>query len=99
MWCGGDEAVEEFRNEPRCGTCREHEAVIDEARKFMGMYGLRPIGGTLQSDDEEEQDGAHDKVPPRLPIGVAGQPSGVTELTSIGWFSSRSIWRSAVAAP
>jgi hypothetical protein len=28
--------------------------VVDEARRFMGTYGLRPIGGTLQSDDEEE---------------------------------------------
>lgn len=54
VWCGGDDTVENFRNEPRCATCRQHETVIDEARKFMGMYGLRPIGGTLQSDDEEE---------------------------------------------
>lgn len=44
-----------FRNEPRCGTCREKEGVIDEARKFLGMYGLRPLGGTLQSDDDEER--------------------------------------------
>ncbi len=56
VWCGSDDAIEEFRNEPRCGVCREHETVIDEARKFMGMYGLRPIGGTLQSDDEEERE-------------------------------------------
>jgi len=54
VWCGDTDSVESFRNEPRCATCRKHEAVIDEARKFMGMYGLRPIGGTLQSDDEEE---------------------------------------------
>ncbi|MEE2031625.1 hypothetical protein [Rhodococcus chondri] len=54
VWCGDTDAVEVFRNEPRCATCREHETVVDEARKFMGMYGLRPIGGTLQSDDEEE---------------------------------------------
>jgi len=54
VWCGDTDSVEVFRNEPRCATCRKHEAVIDEARKFMGMYGLRPIGGTLQSDDEEE---------------------------------------------
>jgi len=54
VWCGDTDSVELFRNEPRCATCRKHEAVIDEARKFMGMYGLRPIGGTLQSDDEEE---------------------------------------------
>ncbi|WP_370654868.1 hypothetical protein [Prescottella sp. R16] len=56
VWCGSDESIEDLRNEPRCGTCREHETVIDEARKFMGMYGLRPIGGTLQSDDEEERE-------------------------------------------
>ncbi|MBS9373489.1 hypothetical protein [Rhodococcus sp. B50] len=54
VWCGDTDSVELFRNEPRCATCRKHEAAIDEARKFMGMYGLRPIGGTLQSDDEEE---------------------------------------------
>ncbi len=54
VWCGGTESVEEYRNEPRCATCRHHESVIEEARRFMGMYGLRPIGGTLQSDDDEE---------------------------------------------
>ncbi|MGW0023036.1 hypothetical protein [Rhodococcus sp. NPDC003383] len=54
VWCGDVEAVEEYRNEPRCATCRKHEDIIEEARKFVGMYGLRPIGGTLQSDDEEE---------------------------------------------
>ncbi|WP_081880833.1 hypothetical protein [Prescottella defluvii] len=56
VWCGSAESIEVFRNEPRCDTCREHETVIDEARKFMGMYGLRPIGGTLQSDDDEERE-------------------------------------------
>ncbi|WP_072689756.1 hypothetical protein [Rhodococcus marinonascens] len=45
-----------FRNEPRCGACREKESVIDEARQFLGMYGLRPLGGTLQSDDDEERE-------------------------------------------
>lgn len=54
VWCGDTDSVEEFRNEPRCATCVRHESVIDEARRFMGTYGLRPIGGTLQSDDEEE---------------------------------------------
>ncbi|MFZ2529510.1 MAG: hypothetical protein WAX14_17955 [Rhodococcus sp. (in: high G+C Gram-positive bacteria)] len=54
VWCGELDAVEEYRNEPRCATCRTHEDIIEEARKFVGMYGLRPIGGTLQSDDEEE---------------------------------------------
>lgn len=54
VWCGGTDSVEEYRNEPRCATCRHHESVIEEARRFMGMYGLRPIGGTLQSDDDEE---------------------------------------------
>ncbi|MDH6288627.1 MULTISPECIES: hypothetical protein [Rhodococcus] len=56
VWCGDDNAVEMFRNEPRCGTCREKESVIDEARRFLGMYGLRPLGGTLQSDDDEERE-------------------------------------------
>lgn len=45
-----------YRNEPRCGLCREKEAVIDEAKHFIGMYGLRPLGGTLASDDEEERE-------------------------------------------
>ncbi|NLG54677.1 MAG: DUF3597 domain-containing protein [Rhodococcus sp.] len=54
VWCGGSDTVEMYRNEPRCATCRGHEEIIDEARKFVGMYGLRPIGGTLQSDDDEE---------------------------------------------
>ncbi|MDG3012291.1 hypothetical protein G4X40_19300 [Rhodococcus sp. D2-41] len=55
VWCGDSESVQMLRNEPRCATCREKEGVIDEARKFLGMYGLRPLGGTLQSDDDEER--------------------------------------------
>ncbi len=45
-----------YRNEPRCGTCRENEEIVEGARRFLGMYGLRPLGGTLQSDDEEERE-------------------------------------------
>lgn len=56
VWCGSTDAVETFRNEPRCGLCREKEAVIDDAKHFIGMYGLRPLGGTLASDDEEERE-------------------------------------------
>ncbi|CRK49489.1 conserved hypothetical protein [Rhodococcus sp. RD6.2] len=56
VWCGDDNAVDMYRNEPRCGTCRENEEVIEGARRFLGMYGLRPLGGTLQSDDEEERE-------------------------------------------
>ncbi|WP_196248574.1 hypothetical protein [Rhodococcoides fascians] len=56
VWCGSTDSVETFRNEPRCGLCREKEAVIDEAKHFIGMYGLRPLGGTLASDDEEERE-------------------------------------------
>lgn len=54
VWCGDTDSVEMFRNEPRCGTCRDQETIIDDARHFLGVYGLRPLGGTLQSDDEEE---------------------------------------------
>ncbi|MFE3292783.1 hypothetical protein [Rhodococcus sp. NPDC059234] len=56
VWCGDDVSVENYRNEPRCGTCRENEEIIEGARRFLGMYGLRPLGGTLQSDDEEERE-------------------------------------------
>ncbi|MFD4291757.1 hypothetical protein ACFWPA_03605 [Rhodococcus sp. NPDC058505] len=56
VWCGDDESVDMYRNEPRCGTCREKEEIIEGARRFLGMYGLRPLGGTLQSDDEEERE-------------------------------------------
>ena len=45
-----------FRNEPRCGKCRENECIIEDAKRFLGMYGLRPLGGTLQSDDDEERE-------------------------------------------
>ncbi|NLU82730.1 hypothetical protein HCA44_08040 [Rhodococcus sp. HNM0569] len=54
VWCGSDDDVDMFRNEPRCALCREKETIVDDARKFLGMYGLRPLGGTLQSDDDEE---------------------------------------------
>ncbi|MFC4605504.1 hypothetical protein [Rhodococcus kronopolitis] len=56
VWCGDDDSVETYRNEPRCGTCRENEEIIEGARRFLGMYGLRPLGGTLQSDDDEERE-------------------------------------------
>ncbi|QCB52644.1 hypothetical protein E5720_04895 [Rhodococcus sp. PAMC28707] len=56
MWCGSTDSIEMYRNEPRCGQCREHEAIIDEAKHFIGMYGLRPLGGTLASEDEEERE-------------------------------------------
>ncbi|MDI9895029.1 MULTISPECIES: hypothetical protein [Nocardiaceae] len=56
VWCGSTDGVETFRNEPRCGLCREKEAVIDEAKHFIGMYGLRPLGGTLASEDDEERE-------------------------------------------
>lgn len=56
VWCGDDNSVDMFRNEPRCGKCRENEGIIDDAKRFLGMYGLRPLGGTLQSDDDEERE-------------------------------------------
>lgn len=54
VWCGSREDVQDFANEPRCADCREHESTIDAARRFLGMYGLRPLGGAVTSDDEEE---------------------------------------------
>ncbi len=55
VWCGSDDSIEEYRNEHRCGACRQHESVISEARDFVRMYGLRPLGGSLDSEDEEER--------------------------------------------
>ncbi|WP_261767904.1 hypothetical protein [Rhodococcoides corynebacterioides] len=54
VWCGSREDVQDFANEPRCAECRAHESTIDAARRFLGMYGLRPLGGAVTSDDEEE---------------------------------------------
>lgn len=56
VWCGDAEGVELSANEHRCAQCREHEAVIADARRFIGMYGLRPLGGSLDSDDDEERE-------------------------------------------
>lgn len=54
MWCGSREDVEPLRDEPRCGECRALENTVDAARRFIGMYGLRPLGGAVTSDDDEE---------------------------------------------
>ncbi len=54
VWCGRREDVQDFANEPRCAECRDHESTIDAARRFLGMYGLRPLGGAVTADDEEE---------------------------------------------
>ncbi|WP_308115652.1 hypothetical protein [Rhodococcus sp. BP-241] len=54
VWCGSRTDIEIYRDEPRCGECREHENTIDAARRFIGMYGLRPLGGAVTSDDDEE---------------------------------------------
>ncbi|MDJ0394027.1 hypothetical protein QMK17_11865 [Rhodococcus sp. G-MC3] len=56
VWCGSTDSIEEYRNEPRCSLCRQQEAIIDDAKHFIGMYGLRPLGGTLSSEDEEERE-------------------------------------------
>ncbi|MXP22029.1 hypothetical protein GIY30_11800 [Gordonia sp. HNM0687] len=56
VWCSSDQDVAEFRNEPRCGRCRAAEQAISEAREFVGFYGLRPLGGSVESDDDEERE-------------------------------------------
>ncbi|RPA19867.1 hypothetical protein [Gordonia sp. OPL2] len=56
VWCSSDEDVADLRNEPRCGRCRAAEQTIAEARDFVRFYGLRPLGGSLESDDEEEHE-------------------------------------------
>ncbi len=56
VWCSSDEEVVDLRNEPRCGRCRAAEQTIAEAREFVRFYGLRPLGGSLESDDDEERE-------------------------------------------
>src|SRR5699024_1998000 len=78
VWCAGDHGVEVFAGEPRCSRCREHETVIAEARRFIGMYGLRPLGGSLDSDDEEEREyrvGARDARAALNAVRLAEQPT------------------------
>ncbi|MDS1115686.1 hypothetical protein RD149_18215 [Gordonia westfalica] len=56
VWCSSSEDIAELRGEPRCGRCRTAEQTIAAAREFVGLYGLRPLGGSLASDDEEEHE-------------------------------------------
>ncbi|NDZ96977.1 hypothetical protein G3I13_17665 [Streptomyces sp. SID6673] len=56
VWCSSDEEVIDLHNEPRCGRCRAAEQTIAEAREFIAFYALRPLGGSLESDDEEERE-------------------------------------------
>ncbi|WP_419221936.1 hypothetical protein [Gordonia sp. CPCC 206044] len=56
VWCSSDEEVVDLRDEPRCGRCRAAEQTIAEAREFIAFYGLRPLGGSLESDDDEERE-------------------------------------------
>ncbi|MGV9670819.1 MULTISPECIES: hypothetical protein [unclassified Gordonia (in: high G+C Gram-positive bacteria)] len=55
VWCSSTDDLAYFRNEPRCARCRTSEQTIAEAREFVDFYGLRPLGGSLESDDEEER--------------------------------------------
>jgi hypothetical protein len=54
VWCASDDQVELYTGEPRCALCREKEEIVADARNFMQTYGLRPLGGSLNSEDEEE---------------------------------------------
>lgn len=56
VWCSSSDDIAELRGEPRCGRCREAEQVIAAAREFVGFYGLRPLGASLTSDDDEERE-------------------------------------------
>ncbi|MCK8615500.1 hypothetical protein [Gordonia sp. C13] len=56
VWCSSTEDIAELRGEPRCGRCRTAEQTIAAAREFVGLYGLRPLGGSLASEDEEEHE-------------------------------------------
>lgn len=54
-WCTSSEDLELLRNQWRCITCRGHEEVIARARAFVEIHGLRPLGPSTASEDEEEE--------------------------------------------
>lgn len=56
VWCSSLSDVENYRNEPRCGRCRELEDIVSQAREFVSFYGLRPLGGSVETDDDEERE-------------------------------------------
>ncbi|WP_238419618.1 hypothetical protein [Gordonia sp. 'Campus'] len=56
VWCSSSDDIAELRGEPRCGRCRDAEQAISAAREFVGFYGLRPIGASLTSDDDDERE-------------------------------------------
>ena len=56
VWCSSSDDVALYRHEPRCGRCRSAEQTVAEARQFIRFYGLRPLGGSLESEDDEERE-------------------------------------------
>ncbi|WP_188586109.1 hypothetical protein [Gordonia jinhuaensis] len=56
VWCSSLSDVQDYRNEPRCGRCRELEDIVAQAREFVSFYGLRPLGGSVETDDDEERE-------------------------------------------
>lgn len=54
-WCASHDDLALLRDEWRCATCRGHEQVIAHARAFVEIHGLRPLGPSTASDDEEEE--------------------------------------------
>ncbi|SCB97189.1 hypothetical protein GA0061091_103303 [Gordonia sp. v-85] len=56
VWCSSSDDIAELRGEPRCGRCRAAEQTIAAAREFVGFYGLRPLGASMTSDDDEERE-------------------------------------------
>ncbi|MFW0793791.1 hypothetical protein AAFP30_08270 [Gordonia sp. CPCC 205515] len=56
VWCSSTDDIANLGGESRCGRCRTLEHAIAEAREFVRFYGLRPIGGSVESEDDEERD-------------------------------------------
>ncbi|MGV9713719.1 hypothetical protein ACWDTI_24015 [Gordonia sp. NPDC003424] len=94
VWCSSTDDVADLLNEPRCVRCRTAEQTIAEARAFVSFYGLRPLGGSVESDDEEEREHrvaareasaeltrTRTHTPPRR-ASRSGQSSGAARSTS-----------------
>lgn len=53
QWCGGTGKVDTVTPR-RCARCRNLETVIATAHKYVASQGLRPIGGSEDSESDAE---------------------------------------------
>lgn len=84
-WCASTDDLALLRDVWRCATCRGHEEVIAHARAFVEIHGLRPLGPSTTSDDEEEEQLRIDARAARVALAesrVARKPARAAQRTT-----------------